>query len=53
MSESDDFSQLEDAEFFAERRRVMAMIAALADRYKAMNAEFEKRAQRAWAGGER
>jgi hypothetical protein len=59
MSEDDDFSQLDDPEFLAARKRVReeleytpagAVSAELAARYQAMNAEFLRRARAAWEG---
>ena len=58
MDESDDFSQLGDPEFLAERRRVreelehtpeQAVSPELAARYEKLNDEFLRRARIAWA----
>jgi hypothetical protein len=56
----DDFRQLADPDFLAERKRVREALecapeqspgrARLAARYDAMTAEFDRRASRAWAG---
>ncbi len=58
-TEQVDFSQLDDPDFLAERRRVREELehtpeqspdrAGLAARYEAMSAEFDRRAARAWA----
>jgi hypothetical protein len=58
-TEQDDFRQLADPDFLAERRRVREALerapeqspgrAGLAARYEAMSAEFDRRASRAWA----
>jgi hypothetical protein len=54
----DDFRQLDDPDFLAERKRVREALeceperspgrAGLAARYDAMSAEFDRRASRAW-----
>jgi hypothetical protein len=58
MSESDDFTKLDDLEFLAARRRVRDALEAapagkrspeLRVRYKAMNEEFLRRARLSWA----
>jgi hypothetical protein len=57
MGESDDFSQLGDPEFLAERKRVreelehapeQAVSPELAARYQRLNDEFLRRARIAW-----
>jgi hypothetical protein len=55
MSDSDDFTQLDDPEFLAERRRIReelehtpAASAELTARYQAMSEEFLRRARIAW-----
>jgi hypothetical protein len=55
-----DFRQLADPDFLAERRRVREALehvperspdrGGLAARYEALNAEFDRRASRAWTG---
>jgi hypothetical protein len=59
MSDSDDFSQLDDPAFLAARSRVREELehaphstasAGLTARYEAMNAEFLRRARIAWEG---
>ena len=57
MSSDDDFTQLDDQAFLAERRRVREELehtpeheisASLTDRYKRLNDEFLRRARLAW-----
>jgi len=53
MSESDDFTELDDLEFLAARRRVGDALGLeentdLAARYQAMNEEFCRRARIEW-----
>jgi hypothetical protein len=57
MTSDDDFSQLDDQAFLAERRRVREALehtpeheisASLTDRYKRLNDEFLRRARLAW-----
>ena len=57
MSESDDFTELDDLEFLAARRRVGDALGLeentdLAARYQAMNEEFCRRARIEWRGEE-
>jgi hypothetical protein len=61
MTSDEDFSQLDDPEFLAERSRVRAELEHmpenagspdLTDRYQKLNDEFLRRASAAW-GGER
>jgi hypothetical protein len=59
-TEQNDFRQLADPDFLAERKRVREALesapaqspdrAGIAARYDAMTAEFDRRASRAWAG---
>jgi hypothetical protein len=58
MSDSDDFSRLDDPEFLAERRRVREELEhtpenqlspELAARYQQLDDEFLRRASAAWA----
>jgi hypothetical protein len=44
----EDFSQLDDPAFLAERSRVRQTIEALTERYEALNAEFDRRAAAKW-----
>jgi hypothetical protein len=55
MSESDDFRQLDDPDFLAERRRVREALehqpeatAELTARYQRLDEEFLRRARIAW-----
>jgi hypothetical protein len=55
MSESDDFRQLDDPEFLAERKRVREALehqpeasAELTARYQRLDEEFLRRARIAW-----
>jgi len=61
MSDSDDFTQLDDPEFLAERRRVRDALEGphesgarpdLTARSEAMNEEFLRRARASWGGGQ-
>jgi len=49
MSHSDEFAMMSDPEFLAERSRVREALAALAERYDRINAEFDRRAGAKWA----
>ena len=60
MTNSEDFTEMTDPEFLAERRRVreelehtpeVEVSATLAERYEKLNEEFIRRARIAWAGG--
>lgn len=60
MTSTDDFTQMTDPEFFAERRRVREALehtpeqeasAALARRLEELNEEFLRRARMAWRDG--
>jgi hypothetical protein len=48
MDDSDDFTQLDDFQVIAERRRVAAMLAALTDRYRQLNQEMNRRVTLQW-----
>jgi hypothetical protein len=49
MRDSDeDFTQLDDPAFLAERTRVRETIESLTKRYEALNAEFDRRAAAKW-----
>jgi hypothetical protein len=49
MHDSDeDFTQLDDPAFLAERTRVRETIESLTERYKALTAEFDRRAAAKW-----
>jgi hypothetical protein len=45
---SDDIGQLDDFEVIAERRRIMATLAALSDRYRRLNQEMGRRVTLRW-----
>jgi hypothetical protein len=60
MTSDEDFTQLDDAAFLAERRRVREALehtpehevnASLADRYARLSDEFLRRAGLAWTDG--
>ena len=60
MTSFDDFTQMTDPEFLAERRRVREELehtpefevsATLTERYERLNEEFLRRARISWAGG--
>lgn len=46
----EDFKSMNDPDFLAERQRVRETIDALQDRYRRINAEFDRRAAAVWAG---
>jgi hypothetical protein len=43
-----EFTQLDDFQLIAERRRVMDMLAALTDRYRKLNREATRRDTMRW-----
>jgi hypothetical protein len=45
---NEDFSQLDDPDFLAERSQVRQAIEALTERYDALNAEFDRRVAARW-----
>jgi hypothetical protein len=49
MSESDEFTGMSDPDFLAERKRVRETLAALTERYRVINIEFDRRAGVQWA----
>jgi hypothetical protein len=49
MNDSDEFAAMSDPDFLAERRRVRETLDALAERYRLINIEFDRRAGVAWA----
>jgi hypothetical protein len=51
MSDSDDFSAMNDPDFLAERKRVRETIEALQERDRLLADEFERRARAAWTAG--
>ena len=44
----EDFTQLDDPAFLAERTRVRETIESLTERYKALTAEFDRRVAAKW-----
>lgn len=48
MDDSDDFTQLDDFQVIAERRRVSETLAALTDRYRELNREMYRRETLRW-----
>jgi hypothetical protein len=44
----DEVSRMDDFQVIAERQRVMASLAALTDRYRALNQELSKRETLKW-----
>ena len=48
MGEIDDFSEMDDPAFLAERSRVREAIQTLTERYQALTAEFDRRASAKW-----
>jgi hypothetical protein len=49
MSNSDEFTSMSDPDFLAERKRVRETLEALAERYRLINIEFDRRAGVQWA----
>jgi hypothetical protein len=49
MSDSDDFTAMDDPDFLAEYKRVRDTIEALADRMRKLTEEFDRRAAAQWA----
>jgi hypothetical protein len=45
---SSEFTQLDDFQVIAERRRVIEMLAALTDRYRKLNREMNRRDTLRW-----
>ncbi len=48
MSDSDEFAVMSDPDFLAERKRVRETMEALAERYRLINIEFDRRAGATW-----
>jgi hypothetical protein len=46
---TDDFNQLDDPAFLAERARVREEPQELTERFRKLNEEFDRRARAAWA----
>ena len=49
MTSDDEFTQLDDPAFLAERTRVREELQDLTERYRRLNEEFDRRAQATWA----
>lgn len=52
MSDSYDFSAMNDPDFLAERKRVRETIEALQERDRLLAEEFDRRARVAWTNGD-
>jgi hypothetical protein len=48
MDDDTEFAAMDDPAFLAERTRVRAAIEGLQERYRRLNAEFDRRAAAAW-----
>jgi hypothetical protein len=48
MGEINDFSEMDDPAFLAERTRVREAIQVLTERYQALTVEFDRRASAKW-----
>jgi hypothetical protein len=48
MSDSDEFAVMSDPDFLDERRRVREALGVLAERYRLINIEFDRRAGAKW-----
>jgi len=53
MGDSDEFAAMSDPDFLAERKRVRETLEALAERYRLINVEFDRRAGVQWASASR
>src|ERR1700733_6219609 len=53
MGDSDEFAVMSDPDFLAERKRVLETLEALAERYRLINVEFDRRAGAQWASASR
>jgi hypothetical protein len=49
MSDSDDFTAMDDPDFLAEYGRVRDTLEALSDRMRKLTREFDRRAAAKWA----
>jgi hypothetical protein len=49
MTSEDEFTQLDDPAFLAERKRVREELQELTERYRRLNEEFDRRARVTWA----
>lgn len=48
MNGNNEFANMSDPEFLAERRRVRESIEALSERYRMISIEFDRRAGTTW-----
>jgi hypothetical protein len=48
MTTDDEFTQLDDPAFLAERTRVREELTNLTERYRKLNEEFDRRAHAEW-----
>jgi hypothetical protein len=48
MSASDEFAVMSDPDFLIGRKRVRETLEALSERYRVINAEFDRRAGAGW-----
>jgi hypothetical protein len=46
---NEDFTQLDDPDLLAEVERIRAAVTALTEKYRALSAEFTRRAAAQWA----
>jgi hypothetical protein len=53
MSDSDDFTAMDDPEFLAEYKRVRDTIEALSDRMRKLTKEFDRRTAAQWGPASR
>jgi hypothetical protein len=49
MDDSDELTAMSDPDFLAERKCVRESLEALAERYRLINQEFDRRAGASWA----
>jgi hypothetical protein len=48
MDNGNEFAAMSDPDFLAERKRVRETLEALSERYRLINAEFDRRAGAKW-----
>jgi hypothetical protein len=51
MDDYDEFTAMSDPDFLAERKRVRETLETLAERYRLINQEFDRRASASWTQG--
>jgi hypothetical protein len=49
MCDAYEFAEMSDPDFLAERKRVREALEALSEKYRRINAEFDRRAAASWA----